>query len=59
MPSALSTDYTDLAAVCALARSLARGVQQYVVKYPNRANYNVTMQLDRAIKGGADLVAMF
>ena len=51
-----SVDYMDLTQVTDFAAKMsARNPKfvQYVVKYPNRENYNITMQRDKAIKEGA------
>ena len=50
-------DFFDLEKVKELARSLRRpGFEQHVVKYPNRRNYNITMQLRKAQDAGAIIV---
>lgn len=50
-------DYSDLNAVVQLAKALnSRQFQQFVVKYPDRDNYNITMQVKEAVKRGATVV---
>jgi hypothetical protein len=52
-------DFTDRRAVIAFAAELARRnpqFRQFVVKYPDRAGYNVTMQVGRAVAAGAAVV---
>ena len=52
-----AVDYTNLDAVIAMATAMASPeFRQYVVKYPGRDNYNVTMQKDRALREGAVIV---
>ena len=52
-------DFTDKAAVIAYAKSMSKKhpkFVQYVVKSPGRDNYNITMQRERAIREGAEIV---
>lgn len=53
----MEIDFCDLEKVKELARSLRRPeFEQHVVKYPNRRNYNITMQLRKAREHGAIVV---
>lgn len=52
-------NYADLKAVTRLAQDLQRRNPrfiQYVVKYPQRDNYNITMQVEKAKNEGAEVI---
>jgi len=54
-----AVNYEVLSEVIDLARSLHKlhpRFRQVVVKYPNRSNYNITMQVPEALAKGAAIV---
>lgn len=54
-----TVNYGNLAEVIVYAKKMAKNspqFNQYVVKYPDRTNYNITMQIDRATKEGAEIM---
>lgn len=59
MNSAFKVDYTKLEDVIAFAKELEAKFpeyKQFVVKYPNHDNYNITMQSRKAVEEGAAIV---
>lgn len=52
-------DFYNLQSVIDFAYELSKRYPkftQYVVKYPNRANFNITMQIEKAVKNGAKIM---
>lgn len=52
-------NYKDVMAVIDFARQMAQKYPkftQYVVKYPDRDNFNITMQLQKSLNKGAKLI---
>lgn len=59
MSGPFAVDYCDLPSVIEFAKGLARKhpvFAQYVVKYPGRENFNITMQRTAAESAGAAVV---
>lgn len=51
-------DYNNLDSVISFAKKMSDGYKHpiYVVKHPSRDNYNITMQLDKALSEGDVLI---
>lgn len=57
--SPFAVDYCNLDAVIAFAKAMAKRnpkFTQYVVKNPNRDNYNITMNLAWAVRDGSQVI---
>ncbi len=59
MENPFKVDYTNEGEVIDFAQQMAKRYprfKQYVIKYPERGNYNITMQVEKAVTEGAVIV---